>query len=151
MTKYGVIDQCQHCNGLLPDGIKKLPEPVLTYHQRCSVTFVRGQCHKKYVISQSINSAWNLMSKISRLIGPSFYSKICLVYVLKISFCALVPKETMYLYLVITVTENGQTFDALKSRQNCILPKIFVTHFIECESSHFDHNCTDFSQRPDWQ
>ena len=25
--------------GLLPDGIKPLPEPMLTYHQKCSVVF----------------------------------------------------------------------------------------------------------------
>ena len=34
-------------NGLLPDCTKPLPAPVLTYHQRCSVTFTKDWCHKK--------------------------------------------------------------------------------------------------------
>ena len=32
----------------LPDGTKPLPEPILTYHQRYSVTFTGEQFHKKY-------------------------------------------------------------------------------------------------------
>ena len=31
-------------NGLLPDGIKPLPKPVLTSHQQGSLAFVPGQC-----------------------------------------------------------------------------------------------------------
>ena len=30
-------------NGLLPDGTKPLPEPMLTYHQSGTVTFIGGQ------------------------------------------------------------------------------------------------------------
>ena len=33
-------------NGLLPDGTKPLPEPMLTYHQKGWVTFIWGQVHK---------------------------------------------------------------------------------------------------------
>ena len=39
MTPYGDINLGQNlleCNGLLPGGTKLLPEPTLTYHQRCS-------------------------------------------------------------------------------------------------------------------
>ena len=38
MTPYGDISLGQHCsgNGLMPDGTKPLPEPMLTYHQ-CSI------------------------------------------------------------------------------------------------------------------
>ena len=32
-------------NGLLPDGIKPLPEPVLTYHKDESVAFADEQFH----------------------------------------------------------------------------------------------------------
>ena len=32
-------------NGLLPDGTKPLPEPVLTDHQWSPVTFILGQFH----------------------------------------------------------------------------------------------------------
>ena len=34
-------------NGLLPDGTKPLPEPMLTYQQRCSVTFKWEEFHMK--------------------------------------------------------------------------------------------------------
>ena len=34
-------------NGLLPDGTKPLPEPVLTYHQSGPVAFTWGQFHMK--------------------------------------------------------------------------------------------------------
>ena len=36
-------------NGLLPDGTKPLPEPMLTYHQG-PVTFIWGQFHKNYLV-----------------------------------------------------------------------------------------------------
>ena len=35
-------------NGLLPDVSKPLPEPVLTYHQLCSVAIAWEQFHKKW-------------------------------------------------------------------------------------------------------
>ena len=35
-------------NGLLPDGTKPLPEPMLTY-QYGPVTFIWGQFHKRYL------------------------------------------------------------------------------------------------------
>ena len=39
---YGNIHLGQHCtcNGLLPDGTRPLPEPMLIYHQRGPVTFI---------------------------------------------------------------------------------------------------------------
>ena len=33
-------------NGLLPDGTKPSPEPMLTYHQYGQVTFISGQFYK---------------------------------------------------------------------------------------------------------
>ena len=35
-------------NGLLPEGTKPLTEPVLTYHQGCSVAFTWKESHKKW-------------------------------------------------------------------------------------------------------
>ena len=43
-------------NGLLPDGTKPLPEPMLTY-QWGPVTFIPGQNHK-YLSCQSLDLAW---------------------------------------------------------------------------------------------
>ena len=34
-------------NGLLPDGTKPLPKPMLTDHQRSPVTFIVGQFRKR--------------------------------------------------------------------------------------------------------
>ena len=34
-------------NGLLPDGTKPLPEPMLIYHQMVSVAYAKEQFHKK--------------------------------------------------------------------------------------------------------
>ena len=34
-------------NGLLPDGTKPSPEPMLTYHQWSAVAFILGQFHKR--------------------------------------------------------------------------------------------------------
>ena len=37
-------------NGLLPDGTKPLPEPMLTYHQRSSLAFTFEQCPSYYSV-----------------------------------------------------------------------------------------------------
>ena len=39
-------------NGLVPNGTKPIPEPVLTYHQWGPATFIWGQFNKKYLIYQ---------------------------------------------------------------------------------------------------
>ena len=53
-------------NGLLPDGTKPLPEPMLTDHQWSPVTFILGQFHKRCLNHQSLKSVWKLIkSKIS--------------------------------------------------------------------------------------
>ena len=44
-------------NGLLPDGTKPLPEPMLTY-QWGSLRFIWGQFHKRYPSHQSLKWAW---------------------------------------------------------------------------------------------
>ena len=40
VVQYSEINLGRHglSNGLLPDGTKSLPEPMLTYYQMCSVT-----------------------------------------------------------------------------------------------------------------
>ena len=45
-------------NGLLPDGTKPLPEPMLTDHQWSPVTFILRQFHKRYLIRQCLKSIW---------------------------------------------------------------------------------------------
>ena len=59
VTLYGDIDLGQHCsgNGLLPDGTKPSPEPMLTYLQLSPVTFISGQFQKRYPSHQSLKLA----------------------------------------------------------------------------------------------
>ena len=40
-------------NGLVPDGTKPLPEPMLTDHQWSPVTYISGQFHKRCLNHQS--------------------------------------------------------------------------------------------------
>ena len=47
-------------NGLLPDGTKPLPEPMLTDHQWSPVTFILGQFQRKCLNHQSLKSVWKL-------------------------------------------------------------------------------------------
>ena len=54
VTSYGERDPWVNIgsgNGLLPDGTKPLPEPLLTNYQSCLVTFTPGQFHKKIKIT----------------------------------------------------------------------------------------------------
>ena len=52
-------------NGLLPDGTKPLPEPMLTYHKYGPMTFILGQFHKRYLTAiDHKNQLENLSSKI---------------------------------------------------------------------------------------
>ena len=50
-------------NGLLPDGTKPLPEPLLTDHQWSPETFILGQFHKGYLSHQSLTPNWKLHLK----------------------------------------------------------------------------------------
>ena len=52
-------------NGLLPDGMEQLPEPMLTDHQLSPVTFILGQFHEKCLNHQSLKSFLKITSKIS--------------------------------------------------------------------------------------
>ena len=47
-------------NGLLPDGTKPLPEPMLTDPQWNPVTFILWQFHKRCLNHQSLKSVWKL-------------------------------------------------------------------------------------------
>ena len=57
-------------NGLLPDGTKLLPKPVLTKHQCELMAFTRGQLHGKCWRYVSIIRVWKLLPIIQ------FYSHI---------------------------------------------------------------------------
>ena len=48
-------------NGLLPDGTKPLPEPMLTDHQWSPMTFILGQFHKKCLNHKSLKSVTYLI------------------------------------------------------------------------------------------
>ena len=50
--------------GLLPDGTKPLPEPVLTYLQQGPMTFSWAQFSKRLFTLQSLNKLENYLSKI---------------------------------------------------------------------------------------
>ena len=41
-------------NGLLPDGTKPLPEPMLTYHQQGPMAFITGWSSLKYLSHQIV-------------------------------------------------------------------------------------------------
>ena len=62
VTPYGDRDLGQHwlSNGLLPDGTKPLPEPMLTDYQWSPVTFILGKFHKRCLNRQSLKSMWKL-------------------------------------------------------------------------------------------
>ena len=47
-------------NGLLHDGTKPLPEPMLTDHQLNPVTFILGQFHTGFLNKQSLKSVRKL-------------------------------------------------------------------------------------------
>ena len=51
-------------NGLLPDGTKPLPEPMLTDSQWSPVIFLLGQFHKRCLNHQSLNLFENYMCEI---------------------------------------------------------------------------------------
>ena len=70
-------------NGLLPDGTKPLPEPMLTDHQWSPATFALGQFHKRCLNHQSLKFVWKLHWKISFKLDrgqwDTSYSKIGMV------------------------------------------------------------------------
>ena len=47
-------------NGLLPEGTKPYPEPMLTDDQLSPVTFILGQFYKRFLNQQSLKSVWKL-------------------------------------------------------------------------------------------
>ena len=59
-------------NGLLPDGTKPLPEPMLTDRQWSPGTFILGQFHKRCLNHQSLKSVWKLPTQnfIQISLGP---------------------------------------------------------------------------------
>ena len=63
MTPYGNINLGQHCsgNGLLPDGTKPLPEPMLTNHQWSLVAFNWGHFHGKCLRNLSLIPVWKVV------------------------------------------------------------------------------------------
>ena len=68
MTPYGDIYIWVNTGsgiGLLPDGTKPLPEPMLISHQWGSVAFIWEQFCKRCISYQSQKLAWNYLSKMT--------------------------------------------------------------------------------------
>ena len=67
-------------NGLLPDGTKPLPEPILTDHQQSPVTFILGQFNKRHLNHQSLKSVWKLCLEFhSNFPGANELNLFCVV------------------------------------------------------------------------
>ena len=60
-------------NGLLPDGTKPLPDPMLTYHQWGLTTFLWGQFHNRCLHHQSLKLDWEITYKKFHLNAPWSY------------------------------------------------------------------------------
>ena len=67
-------------NGLLLDGNKPLPEPMLTYNEWCLMAFIWGQFRKRYLSHQSLKSPrkWFIKNFIKTSEGPRSQSFDCL-------------------------------------------------------------------------
>ena len=66
VTPYGeILVNTDPDNGLLPDGTKPLPEPMLINHQSGIVAFSLGEFHKKCSRYLSLNEFENHHSKIT--------------------------------------------------------------------------------------
>ena len=60
----GIRDDIGSGNGLLHDGTKPLPEPMLTYRNSSPVTFFWGHLHKRYISYEIIQLASKLLTLI---------------------------------------------------------------------------------------
>ena len=63
-------------NDLLPDGMKPLSEPMLTYHQMCFVVFIWEQSHKK--CSWTLSITGEIMQLLPNLPGANELTRISL-------------------------------------------------------------------------
>ena len=77
--------------GLLPDGTKPLPEPMLSDHQWSPVTFILGQFHKRCPNHQSLKSVWKLHAQ--NFIQNSQDCDTFIANALEVQFCR---KPTIY-------------------------------------------------------
>ena len=88
-------------NGLLPDGTKPLPEPMLTAHQWSPVTFILGQFYKRSLNHQSPKDLLeNYMSKILFKFprGQWVNHHMIGVYPSVAILCYIHPHHSMWLY-----------------------------------------------------
>ena len=83
-------------NGLLPDGTKPLPEPMLTGHQWSPVTFISGQFHKRCLNRQSLKSVWKLRIKFHSNF-PGANDKYLTELVSELSICPVSKFDSLYL------------------------------------------------------
>ena len=125
-------------NGLLPDGTKPLPEPMLTDHQWGSGTFILGQFHKICLNHQSLKFLWNCISKIP-LIFPwgqwvNILARLCVCRKFRINHSISFLKFcTRYLFTDM-VEQQGQ--NAVANEKN-ILSFFYSQHFFIERCWHF--------------
>ena len=69
-------------NGLLPDGTKPFPEPMLTFHQSGPVAFKWWQFHRKHSRYQPMNYDRKFYTKLGSLIsqGPMNDAVLCWLF-----------------------------------------------------------------------
>ena len=74
-------------NGLLPNGTKPLPEPMLIKHWWSLVTFTWGQFHRKHSVDLSLIWVWeNLIQNYSHFSqGPPHWGQVMHIFVSKLT------------------------------------------------------------------
>ena len=102
-------------NGLLPDGTKSLPEPMLTYPKYGLMTFIWGQFHERYLSQWPLKSAWNLLIWNLLWISQGFNSSRFWWRIHALTVISLAPSPWLnQCWLIITVTPRNKlrlTFD----------------------------------------
>ena len=99
-----ILDNIGSGNGLLPVGTKPLPEPMLTYHHKGILTFIRGQFHNRDLTFKSLKLVWNpLVSHFIRISqGPISRE----VYLLSTNHTELAPWTEMLILKLISLIDD---------------------------------------------
>ena len=106
VTNWKIWANIGSSNGLLPDGTKPLPEPVLTYYQRCSVAFTWEQFLKK---------CWKEVRKMSSNITPLKLQPHCprVQWVLSGVCGSITPSDVVDAVLLWTNCSDAMATDQL--------------------------------------
>ena len=89
-------------NGLLPDGTKPLPEPMLTNHQWSPVTLISGQFHRDASATNHLNLFQNYIADISFKFPRGQWVNLSSTAVIKLLlFCLGILRENNYVMLIM--------------------------------------------------